>query len=383
MYVWLGIALVVIAAVLVALRNKLGGVLGTKSAETTLVLSIQPGQEAPLFVATGTVTAATTDTLAPHTPGRLLKRMVSEGDEVDAGSPVAELDPTDLKLAVNQARADLGAVQARVDAAKVAEKIASVKATRAQRLFQNNAGTESEAVDNGLTLDSAQAQLRGAYADVAQAQARLDTAETNLKEATLHAPFDAVVVKVLAQAGDYVSTVTGQGVMQLADLSSLEVDAEVAEANIRLVTVGMPVEVRLDAVPNQGIVGHVFAIRPNVDVAKATTIVKVRLEALAGPKVPLFPGMNGRVSFLAHEPNAAALNKAPAIEVPAGAIVHNGGVEHVLAVDKDGRVSASKIVTAGTDGDRIILKEGPAAGTPIVMNPIGIEPGDRIETKNK
>jgi HlyD family secretion protein len=375
---WLGILLVVVAGaggLFVAFRGKLE----TKAADIAVVLSIQPGQEAPLFVATGTVTAATTDTLAPLMPGRLMKRLVSEGDEVDARQPVAELDPTDLKLALNQSEADLASAEARVGTAKAAEKSAEVKAARAQELFKSNAGTEADAVDRGLDVDSARAELRAAVADVAQARARVETARKNLAEATLRAPFHGVVIKILAEPGDFVATSPGQGVMQIADLSSLEVDAEVSEASIRRVTQGMPVEVRLDALPREGLVGHVFAIRPNVDVAKATTIVKVRLDS-EPPKgrFKLFPGMNGKVSFLDHEPNAQALGKPPSLEVPAAAVVHRDGEAEVLTVAKDGRVGAARIATAGTDGDRVVLREGPPAGTTIVANPAGIRPGDRI-----
>ena len=383
LYIWLAATLVIVAAsiaVFLAFRDRLGA----KTVETALVLSVQPGQEAPLFVATGTITAPTTDTLAPRTPGRLLKRLVEEGDEVALGTPVAELDPIDLKLALNQAKADLASAEARVGTAKVTEKSAEVKRARAQKLFEASAGTESAAVDSALDLDSARAQLRVAIADLGQAQARLETAERNVAEATLRAPFHGVVLRVLAQPGDFVSTMAGQGVVQLADLSSLEVDAEVAEANIRRVALGMPVEVRLDAQPNRGVVGHVFSIRPNVDVAKATTIVKVRLDPLAAAaRLSLFPGMNARVSFLAREPDAQALGKAPTLEVPATAIVRQGSEEQLLTVDKDGRVKATKVVTVSTDGDRVALKEGPPAGTSIVVNPDGIKSGDLINQRNK
>ena len=384
-YLWVVLALAIVAAAAAAGFVFLkGNPLASKSAETGLVLSVQPGQEAPLFVATGTVIAPTTDTLAPRAPGRLLKRLVEEGDEVAPGQAVAELDPADLKLAVNQAKADVASAEARVGSAKVQEKSAEIKAERAKRLFQASAGTESAAVDSGLDLDNARAQLRVTIADLGQAQARLETAQRNLAEATLRAPFHAVVVKVLAQPGDFVITQAGQGVMQLADLSSLEVDAEVAEANIHRVTLKMPVEVRLDALPNQGVVGHVFAIRPNVDVAKATTIVKVRLDASgSGEKLPLFPGMNGRVTFLPKEPDAQALGHAPKLEVPAAAVVHEGNEAHVLTVDKDGRVNAVRVAAAGNDGDRVVLGEGPPAGTTIVIHPDGIKPGDRIEQSNK
>ena len=362
------------AAVVYAFRDRLT----TKTVETAPLLLVQPGQEAPLFVATGTVTAPVTDTLAPRTAGRLLKVLVQEGDEVTPGQPVAELDPTDLKLALTQARADLASAAAKVAQTDVSVRNAQVHKERADKLYQGGAGTESSAVDAALDLDAAKAQLQVARADLGLSQARLATAQKNLEDATLRAPFHGVVLRVLQQPGDFISTTTNLGVVQLADLSSIELDAEVAESNLAKVVMGMPVEVRLDAVPSRGIPGHVFSIRPNVDVAKATQIAKVKMEPPAGAKVPLFPGMNGRANFLTAEPDAAALQKAPQLESPASAIVRAGEATVVYAVDKDGLVKAIKVSTAGTDGDRVVLKEGPAAGTLVVTKPEEIKPGDHI-----
>src|SRR5262249_12342343 len=157
------------------------------------------------------------------------------------------------------------------------------------------------------------------------------------------APFDGVVLRIVAEPGDWVATGPSLGVLQLADLSALEVDAEVAEANLGKVHVDMPVEVRLDAMPSRGLAGTVFSIRPNVDPAKATAIAKVRLQpeakwepapapsgqavAAAADKpaaparmIPLFPGMNGRVNFLAHAMDPQAMNAPPKLEVAASAV---------------------------------------------------------------
>jgi HlyD family secretion protein len=375
----------VLVIVIVVLAAAAGGAyvfrdrLNTKTVETSPVLLVQPGQEAPLFVATGTVTAPVTDTLAPRTAGRLLKVYVQEGDEVTKDQPVAELDPTDLQLALTQARADLVSNQAKVGQTEVAVKTAQVHKERADKLFQGGAGTESAAVDSALDLDTAKAQLQVAQADLGLSRARLVTAQKNLDDATLRAPYHGMVLRVLQQPGDFISTTTNMGVVQLADLSSIELDAEVAEANLAKVVIGMPVEVRLDALPSHGIPGHVFAIRPNVDVAKATQIAKVRMEPPAGVKVPLFPGMNGRANFLAHEPDAAALQKAPQLEVAASALVRTGDSTSVYTVDKDGLVKPVRVAISGNDGDRVILKEGPAAGTLVVSQPEGIQPGNHIQ----
>ncbi len=378
---WLKVLLISVAALagLAVMAYALRDRLDVKSADTAPVLLVQAGQEAPLFVATGTVTAPVTATLAPRTAGRLLRLLVQEGDEVALDQPVALLDPTDPKLAVLQARADVGSAEAKLQAAQATLHTNEVHKARAYKLFQGGAGTESASEDASLDLDSARAQVQVSQADLALSRVRLATAEKNLEDTTLKAPFHGVVLKTLAQPGDFVSTAMSQGVLQLADLSSLEVDAEVAEANLAKLKVAMPVDVRLDALPGQGMAGQVFSIRPNVDIAKATAIAKVRLQLPPGAlKIPLFPGMNGRVNFLAHAPDAAALQRAPQIEVPAAAVVRQADQSQVYTVDKDGRVAAAHVTTAGVDGDRVILKDGPAAGTLIIASPEGIKPGDRV-----
>jgi RND family efflux transporter MFP subunit len=383
---WLKV--LVIGLVAVALVGALAFVfrdrLDVKTAEAVPVILVQAGQESPLFVATGTVTAPVTATLAPRTAGRLLRLLVQEGDEVAVDQPVALLDPTDPKLALLQARADLASAEAKLQAAQATVHTNDVHQARALKLFQGGAGTESASQDASLDLDSARAQLQVSQADVGLSRARLATAEKNLDDTTLKAPFHGVVLKILAEPGDFISTATSQGVLQLADLSSMEVDAEVAEANLAKLTQSMPVDVRLDALPGQGIAGKVFSIRPNVDIAKATAIAKVRLDLPPGGlKIALYPGMNGRVNFLAHAPDVAALQKAPQIEVPASAVVRQGDQSQVYTIDKDGRVVAARITTAGVDGDRVILKEGPAAGTLVIAAPEGFKPGDRVKQADK
>ncbi len=383
---WLKILLIclgvlaVVGAFAFAFRDRLD----VKTVEAVPVLLVQAGQEAPLFVATGTVAAPVTATLAPRTAGRLLRLLVQEGDEVALDQPVALLDPTDPKLALVQARADLASAEAKLQAAQATVHTNQVHEARAAKLFQGGAGTESASQDASLDLDSARAQLQVAQADLGLSRARLATAAKNLEDTTLKAPFRGVGLKTLAQPGDFVSTATSQGVLQLADLSSMEVDAEVAEGNLAKLAQAMPVDVRLDALPGQGLAGKVFSIRPNVDIAKATAIAKVRLDLPPGGlKLALFPGMNGRVNFLAHAPDAAALQKAPQIEVPASAVVHQGDQGEVYTIDKEGRVAAARITTAGIDGERVILKEGPAAGTLIVASPEGLKPGDRVKQADK
>jgi RND family efflux transporter MFP subunit len=390
-------AVLVVAAGAYGLRDRFL----TASVELIPVLSLQPGQEAPLFVATGTVTAPVTDSLAPRTPGRLLRLLVQEGDLVEPGQAVALLDPTDRQLAVSQTRAQVASAAAKVQSAEVAVKAAEVHFARAQRLAKTGAGTDSAAEDASLDLDNAKAQLGVARADLQVSRSQAGLAEANLDDTTLKAPFRGVVIKTLAQPGDFIASgfAQGAGALQLADLASLEVDAEVTEVNLGKLRVGMPVEVRLDALPSVGLAGEVFAIRPNVDPAKATAIAKVRLTALAeGGQSPaaavpaveqnakpvvvkLFPGMNGHINFLAKALDAKALAQPTRIEVASRALARQGEALALFTVDKDGKVVPVPVLVAGSDGDRAILQQGPPPGTLVVAAPGEVRPGEHVQAK--
>jgi RND family efflux transporter MFP subunit len=377
------------------------GSFSQKTVSLTPVMLLQPGQEPPIFVATGTVAAPVSTTLAPRSPGRLLKLLVEEGDIVEAGQPLALLDPTDRRLALSQARAQVTSAAAKVEAAEVAVKSAEVRLARQRKLAQGGATTQSAAEDASLDLDTAKAQVGVARGDLQIAHTQEEVAAANLDDTTLKAPFRGVVLKTLAQPGDFISTVNSQGALQLADLESLEVDAEVAEVNLGKLRQGMPVEVRLDALPNIGLPGVVFSIRPKVDVAKATAIAKVRLTSLAkggetpaaslpsgeGPQAAdglrLYPGMNGRVNFLSKALDAKTLAAPPKLEVAAGALTRLNGSQALLAVDKEGAVTGVPVTVAGSDGDRMVLASGPAAGTMVVASPEGIRPGSRVKAQEK
>lgn len=358
-----------------ALRDRLE----IKTVATTPIALVRAGQEAPLFVSTGTTVAPRTAYVAPRLPGRLARLLVEEGARVTAGQAVAQLETADRDLAVRQAEADVGAAEARLASAEVAARTAQTKRERARTLAQGEAISKSTLEDAGFEADGTRAQIAVAAADVELARTRLAVARQNLGDATLRAPFTGTVLRVLAQPGDFVTTAPGQGVIQLADLSSLEIDAEVSEGNIARIAPGSPAEVHLDAAAGQGLVGRVFAVRPVVDPGKATAVAKLRVETPPGFKPALFPGMSGRVSFVSKLPDSKALSQPPRLEVAAAAVVDTAAGNAVYTFDKNGVVAATLVKVAGTDGDRVVLDSTIPAGTMVVAEPSAVRPGDRIK----
>ncbi len=119
----------------------------------------------------------------------------------------------------------------------------------------------------------------------------------------IRAPFDGVILSKSANVGDMVtpfsSAADSKGaVVSMADMSTLEVEADVSESSLAKISVGQPVEITLDALPDVRFRGRISRMVPTVDRAKATVMTKVRFDAI-DPRV--LPEMSAKVSFLSQD----------------------------------------------------------------------------------
>ena len=155
-------------------------------------------------------------------------------------------------------------------------------------------------------------------------------------------------------------------VVTVADMATLEVEADVAESNIGKLKAGQPCEVQLDAIPDVRLAAVVSRIVPTVDRAKATVLVKVRFVD-KDPRV--LPDMSAKVSFL--EKPVAADEKRPVPAVQPRAIVERDG-RKVAFVLNDGRVRRAEVTTGRKLGE-LVEVGGLKAGDRVVL-----DPGERI-----
>ena len=169
-------------------------------------------------------------------------------------------------------------------------------------------------------LDAAKMRADRAVAGIASAKAAIAVAEANARNAQvavdytlIRAPFDGVIVSKAANVGDMVtpfsSAVDSKGaVVSMADMSTLEVEADVSESSLAKVSVGQPCEITLDALPDTRFRGRISRMVPTVDRAKATVMTKVRFDAI-DPRI--LPDMSAKVSFLTQEVTAERAEAAP------------------------------------------------------------------------
>ena len=269
-----------------------------------------------------------------------------EGDTVAQGALLATVDDPALTPAVAEGEAAVGAAQAALANAEAAR-------ARAHRL-----------VDQGIAprrdVEDAEAKHATAVAELATASAHRDLARRQLDRARVVAPIAGVVVHVLRRAGELVDGTAATPLVELADLATLELRADVPAAELVRVRVGQEAEVALDALPAQPVRATLVAVSPAVDPATALGTVRARLAA-PPDGVHLVLGLAGvlRVDV----PRTAAGVSVLRAAVRRG----EDGAQQVVTCD--GNVAKGIAVTLGArDGDRVEITSGLTAGQRVVTS---------------
>jgi len=161
-------------------------------------------------------------------------------------------------------------------------------------------------------------------------------------------------------------------------MNSLQVEADVSESNIIRVRPGQPCEITLDAYPDVRYPGVVHKIVPTADRAKATVLTKV---AFRKKDERVLPEMSAKVMFLSEEPKAGAASSIPVLTIPLSAVTKRHEQQLVLTV-RDDQIVESPVSLGETLGDRIVIREGLAAGDKVVTKPDpGLIAGSKIKVR--
>ncbi|HSR10689.1 MAG TPA: efflux RND transporter periplasmic adaptor subunit, partial [Thermodesulfobacteriota bacterium] len=196
-------------------------------------------------------------------------------------------------------------------------------------------------------------------------------------------PFNAVVLTKNADVGDIVTPIGAAAnakaaVVTIADLGSLEVEADVSETNIGVVKAGQPCEIQLDAFPGSRFRGAVHMIVPTADRSKATVLVKVRFVD-KDPRI--LPEMRAKVSFLSRAVRTE--EQKPRTEVSKAAVVEGGGGSSVFVINGNHAVERA-VKTGQRFNDQIEILEGVEPGQRVVVRPPrGLKNGARVKILEK
>ncbi len=335
---------------------------------------VQPSAGTPILTASGYVVARRQAVVSAKIQGRLEELRVEEGSEVKKGEVLARLESFDYEAAV--ARAEAVVQRAEADLAEQ-ERLLRV----AEKLAAEQILAEDE-------REAAESRVRIAKAQLAQQQADLAFVEAQLQNTVIRAPFAGVVIKKMAEVGESVAPIppgvnisTSSGaIVALADLATLEVEADVAEANVAKVGNGQPAEVTVEAIPDRRYEAVLRQVIPTADRTKATVMVKV---TILDKDEDLKPEMSAKVTFLEPEPEGGEEpEEAPAVVlVPSEAVVSRDSRSVVFLV-REGRVQERPVVLGTTRKGQVIVKDGLAGGETIVARPPdGLADGDAVRIK--
>lgn len=349
----------------------------------TRISMVSPVASSTSLTASGYVVPQVISKVASKIPGRVAKLLVAEGAKVQKGQVLMELDATDQTSALAQARSRLASAQARVLTARANLTEVNVQLEREKRLAAVGASARSTLEDLQARQDSLKAAVDAAQAEVKVAQTDVDAAQRALEDMTIRSPIAGTVIRKPLQVGEvagFTSSGVQQSLVDVADLSSDMVEADVPEARLHLIKPGGPAEITLDAAPGKRYRGEVAEFGKQLDRAKATLIVKVRfLEDQAG----ILPDMSARVSFLTEQPTAEQLRASERPVVSGSAVVQRGNGKAVLVVDDGGAVHWEPVELGEPVGNGFVVKSGPKPGTRIVDRPAAtLQEGMKIKEKS-
>ncbi|HEY1584831.1 MAG TPA: efflux RND transporter periplasmic adaptor subunit [Polyangia bacterium] len=353
----------------------------SEDVELGAITLMSPAQSDVTLVATGYVYARKKANVAPKTGGRLARFFVDEGSVVKEDQILCELDSSDAQAQLVQLRADIAAARAKVERARADLADATTRFNREKELLAKQAGTQAAYDDAKARVESARTTLTSAEADVGSVMARQNAVSVAIENTKVRAPFNGTVLRKLAEVGEVIPPFTLTGVVTLASLDDLEVQADVAEAQFHKVKVGTPAEIILDAYPDRRFRGAVSEVRQIVDRSKASVTVKVKF---VDSSTGVLPDMAAKVSFLTKALDDAALKAAPKLIAPADAVVDSGGRKVVFTID-DGHAKALAVTVKGSFGDGMVeLGDGPVTGTRVIRRPDDkIRDGVSVKEKKK
>ena len=346
--------------------------------------------------ASGEIVASRYAEIGASVMGRLVSLTVKEGDLVKTGQIVARIDPVQAASTADAAEASLGALdadakaaltqvraaQAAVDEARSRAAESGAALERAQQLRQagliaasefdrvvaTDAAAKAQAASAAASLDRTQQAAAAAERRVAQGRAERAKARDQLSKTDITAPIDGVVTSLGVEVGEMVvigvQNQPGTILMTISDLSSINAEVKVAEADVMRLANGMPATVTLEALANQRFPGRIVEIGASAlpqlgtQAAAREFRVKVRLDPTT---TPLRPGLTCDAEIVAVE-------RRNVYAVPLQSVVERAGRPGVFTIA--GGVARFTPVTTGIIGGLSIEVDGVPESSVVVSGPI-------------
>src|SRR5881227_1359584 len=289
----IGVVIVALLVILFVVRR-----CTQSSASGYLTANVTRGPITQLVTTTGTLNPVVNVQVGSQVSGNIAKLFADFNSEVKAGQTVAQIDPMLFQAAVTQAEGDVANAQAALELAKV-------NATRTQQLFNQKNSSQQD-------VDTAIANLHQAEANVKIKQGALDKAKADLDHCTITSPIDGVVISRNVDVGQTVAaSLQAPVIFQIAnDLTKMQIDSNVAEADVGAVSVNQDVDFTVDAFPTRTFHGKVVQVR-NAPITVQNVVTYDTVIGVSNPDLKLKPGMTANVSIvIAHRDEVLQIKNA-------------------------------------------------------------------------
>ncbi len=285
--------------------------------------------------------------------GYIAKVYVEKGDLVKANQLLIEIDHTDYRHAVSQAKANLAAARARVAQQDASVRNTTLTLNRMQTLIKDQFVSQQDLDNAQVAYDGAAAALDSLRAQVQQMEVALAQAETNLAYSYIRAPFPGYVAERNLDLGSYVSGTTAgtstvsRGILTLHEIQTVRILIEVVEKDVPLIQVGQKAEVRAEAYPNRVFEGTVTRVVQALNRATRTMTIEVDLP---NKDHVLKGGMFARVEILVG-------THRNAIQVPIDAVSRLEDSQFVYVV-REGKAQRVPVEIGAREENRVEITKG-------------------------
>ncbi len=337
---------------------------GTSEYQTATVTR---GAITQAVTATGTLNPVVNVQVGSQISGNIQKLAVDFNSPVKAGQVVANIDPAVFQAAVLQAQGD-------VDNAKAALELAQVTQKRMVDLVAKQNSSQSE-------LDQANASLHQAEANVKIKQGALQKAQVDLDHCTITSPIDGIVISRSVDVGQTVAaSLSAPVIFTIAnDLTKMQIDAAVAEADIGTVEVGQKVDFTVDAFPKRTFHGDVVQVR-NAPTTVQNVVTYDTVIGVNNADLKLKPGMTANVSIVgAQRDNVLKISNSALRFRPPDATPPPTGAKGGRGQPGEHQTERTVYVLNGANPTPVKIKTGISDGifTEVLD---GLKEGDRVVT---
>jgi RND family efflux transporter MFP subunit len=318
---------------------------------TVKVVTVKRGDISVPLVATGTIFPEYESKIGPKISGTIEIVYVDEGDTVQKGQLLVQLDQKNLLIAVRQGQAAVRVAEAQLKEAEVKGENLKKEKERLANLLKKNVISQQKYDDIDTAYSMAVIGMEVIRAQILSSRENLAMAEQNLSDTVIIAPFSGLIVKRFINQGEFVSTMPPSPLFLMMNIDKVKTEIGLPEIHIAHIHLGNPVDVTVDTYPDSIFKGTVSTINPMVDPVSRAFTVKVEIP---NKDHRLKPGMFARVKIY------LAIHKG-ALIVPFKSVMKREGMAVVFVIE--GTTVRLRTVTAGITNEREIevidgLQEG-------------------------